>query len=203
MNVFEDALTSQDFVRGVFLLVVTAALTGLLVPLVKARLDERRYRDQKVFESGLLRQAKTIDAQAASLDALSELFWGFLLRALALAWYEERRDAAQLEETRRQYEAKLEEAWTEYDAESWPFYARLRVETSKAQRLTSGEVQADLRALLEWFQSFDVEVTKAHEAVHDHAFTRLRLQIHHGAAEVDQALTRIANELRLGPSAVS
>ena len=36
-----DVLTSDSFLQGLFLLVVTAGLTGLLVPLVKARVDDR------------------------------------------------------------------------------------------------------------------------------------------------------------------
>ena len=204
MNVVEDVLTSQDFIQGVFLLIVTAALTGVLVPVIKARLDERRYRDQKVFESDLARQAKIIDAQAAVLDELSELFWGFLLRALALAYYAERRDAAEREETRSQHHAKLEEAWREYDAEAWRFYSRLRLDTSKVQRLTTGEITVELEALRKWFQTFDLDVTKAHEAGADaQAYYGLRDRINEGAAEVDRTLTRIAHELRLGPGAVS
>lgn len=183
---------------------MTAALTGLLVPVIKARLDERRYRDQKVFESELARQGKIIDAQAAILDDLSELFSGFLLRALALTYYAERRNAAQLEETRNQYNAKLDEAWKQYDDEAWRFYARLRVDTSKVQRLTTAQVTAELEALREWFQKFDLEVTKAHEARADaEAFYGLRDRINQGVAAVDRALTSIAHELRLGPGVVS
>jgi uncharacterized membrane-anchored protein YhcB (DUF1043 family) len=186
-----DVLTGEAFLQGLFLLIATAALTGLLVPVLKARLDERRYRDQKVFESELARQAKIIDAQAALLDDLSELLWGFLLRALALTYYAERRDAA-----------KLEEAWTEYDAEAWPFYARLQVETSKAQRLTTAGIKDELERLRDWFMSFDTELTWAYETG-ALASSERRKRIDEGVARIEGALTGVAHELRLAPSAVS
>jgi hypothetical protein len=186
-----DVLTSEAFLQGLFLLIATAVLTGLLVPVLKARLDERRYRDQKVFESDLARQAKIIDAQAAFLDELSELLWGFLLRALALTYYAERRDAA-----------RLEEAWTQYDAEAWPFYARLGVETSKAPRLTTAEIKDELEALRDWFQAFDLELASAYETGADAlASSERRQRVAEGAARVEGALTRLAHELRLAPSA--
>jgi hypothetical protein len=188
-----DVLTGEAFLQGLLLLIATAALTGLLVPVVKARLDERRYRDQKVFESELARQAKIIDAQAAFLDELSDLVWGFLLRALALTYYAERRDAA-----------KLEEAWMRYDAEAWPFYARLQVETSKAQRLTTAEIKDELEGLRDWFMSFDFELARAYEAGADAlASSERRQRINEGVARVERALTGVAQELRLAPSPVS
>lgn len=191
-----DVLTGEPFLQGLFLLIVTAVLTGLLVPVVKARLDDRRYREQKLFESELARQAKVIDAQATLLDGLSDLLWGFLLAALGVTYYAERGDAA-----------KLTEAWARYDAEAWVFFARLRAETSKAQRLTSHDVYEELLRLNEWFMPFDAQLTNAVasglEAGAD-AWTQLSRRTQgEGAALVDGVLTRLAQELRLTPSVVS
>jgi uncharacterized membrane-anchored protein YhcB (DUF1043 family) len=50
------------------ILAVTARLTGLLVPLVKATMDDRKLRNQKRFDAELSRQAKVIDSQAELLS---------------------------------------------------------------------------------------------------------------------------------------
>ncbi len=163
---------------------------------MKARLDDRRYREQKLFESELARQAKVIDAQATLLDGLSDLLWGFLLAALGVTYYAERGD-----------QAKLTEAWARYDAEAWAFFARLRAETSKAQRLTSHDVYEELLLLNEWFKPFDAQLTDAVASglgTGADAWTQLsRRSLGEGPALVDGVLTRLAQELRLTPSVVS
>jgi RNAse (barnase) inhibitor barstar len=81
------ALFSDSFYRALPLLAATALLTGFLVPVIKSQLDDRKLRQQKVFESELARQSKVIESQAKLLDDLSDLLWGFLLLSLAVTFY--------------------------------------------------------------------------------------------------------------------
>jgi hypothetical protein len=190
-----DVLTSTEFLQGLFLLVVTAVLTGLLVPVIKGRLDDRKYRDQKVFESELSRQEKVLDAQAALLKDTSEVMWSFYLLSLKVTWY-----AANGNEER------FDAAWKEWDEESWLLFGRLRAEISKARRLTSPAVHEELLNVHEfWFRKFSLELEGmvrrrdigTGESVDFHNRT-----YRENTNLIDDALTRLAEELRLSEAAV-
>ena len=190
-----DVLTSESFLQGLFLLVVTAGLTGLLVPAIKGRLDDRKYRDQKVFESELSRQEKVIDAQAALLKDASEVMWSFYLLSLKVTWY-----AASGNEER------FDAAWQQWDEESWLLFGRLRAEISKARRLTSHTIHAELLNVHEiWFRRFSLELESmvrerklgTSESVDFHNRTYLE-----NTQLIDDALTHLAEELRLNERAV-
>jgi hypothetical protein len=190
-----DVLTSEEFLQGLFLLVVTAGLTGLLVPMIKGRLDDRKYRDQKVFESELSRQEKVIDAQATLLKDASEVMWSFYLLSLKVTWY-----AASGNEER------FDAAWQEWDQESWLLFGRLRAEISKARRLTSPTIHAELLNVHDiWFRRFSLQLEEmvrqrnlgTGESVAFHNRTYLE-----NTQLIDDALTHLAEELRLNERAV-
>ena len=174
---------------------VTAVLTGPLVPVIKGRLDDRKYRDQKVFESELSRQEKVIDAQAALLKDASEAIWSFYLLSLKVTWY-----AASGNEER------FDAAWQEWDEESRLLFGRLRAEISKARRLTSPAVHAELLNVHDtWFRRFSLELEGmvrrrdigTGESVDFHNRT-----YRENTKLIDDVLTRLAEELRLNEGAV-
>ena len=68
---------NADFVEKLVLLFLTAGLTGFLVPLLFRRIDERKHRQQKLYEADLARQAKIIDAQVKLIEDLAELVWDY------------------------------------------------------------------------------------------------------------------------------
>jgi hypothetical protein len=186
-----DVLTSDSFLQALFLLVVTAGLTGLLVPLVKARVDDRKFREQKIFESDLARQGKVIDAQAALLESLSDLLWSFLLLSIGVTYYAMQGD-----------KAKLKAAWATYDTEAWSYFGKLRAEISQARRLTSPELHAELLSVYEqWFMGFDLDLTQAVKGGSDvsaDAWRELHFRVYReGTTVIDDVLTRLAEELRL------
>ena len=51
MEILLGVLASASFLEKVSLLVVGAALTGIIVPVVKFRMDQTRFEQQKIFES--------------------------------------------------------------------------------------------------------------------------------------------------------
>jgi hypothetical protein len=52
MDTFLSMLASASFLEKLSLLVVGAALTGIIVPVVKYRMDQNRFEQQKIFEAG-------------------------------------------------------------------------------------------------------------------------------------------------------
>jgi|GEM_PF-7075659 len=70
---FIQALMNQSFIQNIVLILVTAALTGLLVPFIKAKVDNEYAQRQKSFEADLDHQKKLRDYQAKLLDDLGVL----------------------------------------------------------------------------------------------------------------------------------
>jgi hypothetical protein len=190
MNVPLGALLNDSFLQGLLLLLATAAITGLLVPVIKGRIDDRKLREQKVFESELARQSKVIEAQARLLEDLSQMLWGFLLLSLEVTYYATRRD-----------EEKFQDAWRVYDASSWDYFGKIRAEISKARRLTSPETHDALLSVYDaWFMGFDLDLTSAARSykVGDPAWPDLHNRIYgEGVVRIDGALTDLAEELQL------
>ena len=54
MDTLLEVLASTSFLEKVFLLVMGAALTGIIVPVVKFRMDQSRFEQQKKFEAAAL-----------------------------------------------------------------------------------------------------------------------------------------------------
>jgi hypothetical protein len=183
----------KSLVQGLLLLAATAVLTGLLVPWIKGRVDDRKFREQKVFEAELARQSKVIESQAKLLEDLSDLLWAFLLLSLEVTYYAQQHN-----------ESKFDEAWLKYDNGSWEYFGKIRAALSRARRLTSQETLEALTGVFEsWFMGFDLELTqKARAGLEDsdpfHPWRDLHRRImEDGFQRVDGALTDLAQELQL------
>jgi large-conductance mechanosensitive channel len=82
MDIVSKMLSNAEFIQNVITVLITVALTGILVPFIKARMDDRNFRERKKFEEELARQAKLIEYQSKLLDEITELLWE--LQALLL-----------------------------------------------------------------------------------------------------------------------
>jgi hypothetical protein len=186
-----DVLASESFLQGLFLLVATAGLTGLLVPTIKGRLDDRKYREQKIFDAEIARQSKVIDAQAQLLDDLSHLLWGFLLLSLEVTYYAQQGNRE-----------KFDAAWRQYDDEGWTYFTKIRAEISKARHLTSPEIHDELLDVYaRWFPALDFDLaamartdTPLEQTGWDDLHARIARE---GAKLVEDVLNDLAEELRL------
>jgi hypothetical protein len=136
----------MSFGESFLLLVATAILTGLLVPIVQGYIDDRklekqrkfddeRLRAQQRYEEELARQTKVIDAQAQLLSDLAEALWDFEKKLLKVSYY------ANVDR------AKYEEAFREYDKESWTVLSRIQALSSEVRRLASPAIQHRLNEL--------------------------------------------------------
>ena len=65
----------SSFVQSVAILLLTALVTGLAVPRVKARMDMSYFAKQKEHEARIARQASLIEEQAKFLKDFVELLW--------------------------------------------------------------------------------------------------------------------------------
>jgi|GEM_PF-4856469 len=68
---------SHDFYEKLILFILTAAITGVFVPLLFKWRDERKLGEQKAHEAQLARQGKIIEAQVALLENLAKQLWEF------------------------------------------------------------------------------------------------------------------------------
>ncbi len=129
-------IPSQGFIENLMLLLMTASLTGILVPLLFRRIDERRNREQKIFEADLARQSKIIDAQVKLVEDLSSLLWEYQLLLIDVPYYHQF-------PKRNLYPAALKA----YEENAGKLLSKIRAEISKALRLTPHHIYKKLKDL--------------------------------------------------------
>ena len=135
---------SQDFAEKVLILLVTAALTGFLVPYVVKRIDENKAIEQKRLEADTSRQAKIIEAQSEFLDETTETLWRWRYLSMKVAFNG-------LEQREDQYAVSVKE----YEAGIWDVLSKLRNQTSKSRRLASEKAYKSLVALYDRITELD------------------------------------------------
>lgn len=195
---------SQDFLEKVFLLVLTASVTGFLIPYVLKVVDERkaqrqkeidyrRLREQKHYEAALARQSKIIDAQVQLLNNLATLIWEYQLLAIEVSYFD---PIVQSE--------LYSVAVKEYDKRTGQTFAKIRAEISKALHLTSAKTYEELKQLyyeellpldqqLYWLMS---EQSKAETKLKEWSKFN-KFAVHDLADKIDRTLNDLAKELRL------
>jgi hypothetical protein len=195
---------SQDFLEKVSLLILTAGVTGFLVPYVLKVVDERkaqrqkdidgrRLKEQKYYEAALARQSKIIDAQVLLLDNLATLIWEYQLLAIEVSYYD---PIGQFD--------LYSNAAKEYDKRTGSIFARIRAEISKALHLASTETYEELKRL--YYEDLLPIDRKLGELMKKQHTAEERIQewydfnayaVYALASIVDEALNKLAKELRL------
>ncbi len=74
MKRIRAVLRSKSVLEKVVLLVITAGLTGILIPSITALIEHRANTEQKRLEAELARQHEVIAAQVKFLQTISDLF---------------------------------------------------------------------------------------------------------------------------------
>ncbi len=181
-------LRSESFIQSLVLLGATAVLTGVLVPLIKGYMDDRKFRQQKLFEADLARQGKVIEAQVQLLESLAQMLWDFQLLAIAVTYYKTLPD-----------EKRYQLAFDEYDKQSWVFFSKIRTEISKARRLMSERTYEGLLKYYEdWLMKNDSALMSLvkRRASHDD-WLNLHNLLYNGAENTDKIMAQLAEEFRL------
>lgn len=126
---------TETFSEKVILLLVTALLTGILVPYINGR---------------LARQASVLQEQKEFLGELERRLYEFHTKAAAVCWYR----------SQAPDESKFGAAVEAYDAASWKFMSDMHAAVSKARRLSSPEAYRDLARLQHKWEMLDLELTR-------------------------------------------
>jgi len=182
-----QALKSQTFIEAVLVLLVTALLTGLLVPIMKAKMDDKKGRQTKILES-----------QAKLLDDLTDVLWEFRKLAAEVAYYrkEGRQDGYQ-------------KAFVTYDQEGWGVLAQYLSLVSKSRRIAPASIHGELLDLYEELTSIDgkleglaqSEQAGSLDSSLDERWRELFGDLYRGFTNrIEDILGRLADELRLTPA---
>jgi hypothetical protein len=188
----------MDFAQQVVLIVLTAALSTLLIPLIFRWIDwsrEKREKDLETqrnlqqirFEADLARQSKIIDAQDALLNNLSQQLWRFRYLAMAVSLYPPSDDFA-----------RSQEAAKSYDEDSWDVFNKVRVSISESRRLVSERAYADL---LDFYRNvmvpFDKDTVKEVIRTKD-GYDKLNRCIYDVfTVKVEEVIYRLSKEVQL------
>lgn len=130
------------------LLLITAVLTGVLVPSIKLFLDYMKERRAKKHDAALARQEKIVEDQIKLAEELTRLVWEYQFLCLKVSYYKA------LTTDRPKYVKACED----FDANSWSLLSQIRTEISKAKRLTTPSVYARLNDFYNWLNGVDSEL---------------------------------------------
>lgn len=139
---------TEGFMESIVLLVITAALTGFLIPYVLKRIDDRKLRELKEHEAQMARQNKLIEAQSKFLDDFSQLLWNFRYMCIKVTYYGSRNNHGKYSNTR-----------IEYDERVWEVINAIRNEISRSRRLVSEKAYQQLLKLYERIVELDNRVS--------------------------------------------
>lgn len=126
----------SPFVEKVVMLLITAGLTGFLIPVVTQNISSNQLQEQRLFETELARESAIIEAQIALIDKLSDLLWEYQLLAIEVTYYQPHED-------QNNYIAAV----SMYDEKAGELLGKIRAEISKSLRLTSLDTYERLIAL--------------------------------------------------------
>lgn len=141
-SVIRNVLTSESFVEKLVLLLVTAILSGILVPLTINYVSFRTAAREKEREARRARDDSILQAQSKLLDEFSETALTAMTLALDVSWF--KTQAAANDE----YHKK---AFARYSDRIVDLVAKWRALASRAQTLTSPAVSRKINAFLAMF----------------------------------------------------
>jgi len=178
---------SQDFTEKLALLVVTAAISGFMIPLVLKVVEQRKTLEQKSKEALLSRQEKFLAAQSAFLDTVEELLWQWRYLCIRVTYY-------------TQPEAETA-ARREYDERLWTLLHGVRVQISKARRLVSEDCYSRLLMFYGEMVELDKQLQRAantNDAERPFEYAKLNCVIYNDISrQIDGVLNDLAQAVSL------
>lgn len=142
--IWRNLFGNARFQEKIAVLLATAVLTGVLVPLVKYHMDRNLFEQQTLFEVNLARQAELVEARAQFLKELVEPLWQFQLLALQVSY-----DASDSE--------KLAESLERYDEGSWEHIKKIRALVGGSRWFTTEATQQRLTEFIDQWLLMDVD----------------------------------------------
>jgi hypothetical protein len=144
MRVFQVSWHNSRFVEKIAVLVATAVLTGVLVPLVKYHMDRNLFEQQTLFEVNLARQSELVQARAQFLKELVDPLRQFQLLALQVSY-----DAGNKE--------RLTASLEKYDEGSWEHLKKIRALVGGSRWFTTEATQRRLTEFIDRWLLVDVD----------------------------------------------
>lgn len=185
-----DGAARNPLAQNVALLLLTALVTGLAVPRVKARMDLRYFREQKEQEAELARQASRITEQTEFLKSYIAVVWRFHFNLLEVTYAK----ASGMDPP------EFEALWAKYGPESWACLRECRRLTSSAIHLVSKEEFAQLlafyRVMLDEEAQLSTQVERRSPSRNEWFVIHQRL-LNDFAATLDAEIERLARDLKL------
>ena len=128
--------------QGLVLLLATALISGLLVPLVINRVQARNQRRLKDHEADVARQSKVIDDQVRFLEKVADLLWTYELTLIGPLYY-----GQSSMHSRQGDSGPYDAAVAKYFATAGDLLGAIRSEIGKAVRLVPEDLWNDLKHL--------------------------------------------------------
>lgn len=176
-------LLAVTFRESVFLLLLTAALTGFLAPFVLQHITRRQLKEQRRFDEELKRETAFFETQVLFLKDLATAIWDYLEKALAVSY------AAQYAPER------FKQIWEVYDEESFVLLGGIGSQVSMARTLFSTGTVERLQAFYsDWLEAtLDVQLSRM---ARDEQMTQAEWTTWHRAMH-SEAQSRAAALLRI------
>ena len=188
----------MSLTESIVLLFLTAAISGLLIPLVLRTVDQGRTTQLKDRESQLDRQARVIDAQSKLLDDLTADLWRWRYISIKLTYYGEARDEPRYTEVER-----------EYDNDLWEIMNSIRNEVSRSRRLLSEAAYERLELFyrttmvslgrdIDRMRAMPIRAQSTNDEPHLPGWSELNSRIYRDVTrEIDDLLRRVADDAKL------
>jgi len=178
-------LAKESFLQNALLLVLGAALTGLLVPYIKARVDRRSFQERRLFEAYLARQRDVIEAQTRFLNAFSNLIWEYHVISQRVSYARLSGDDDAYKRASEVYRDKL-----------WDLLRRIRSAIGASRWFTSDAAHLALRQWYdEWFVTLELRLRELMERdPSDDEWRNHHTRTHHEATERNYELLRFLAE---------
>src|SRR5687768_3659055 len=138
METIADNLATIGFIEKALLLILGALLTGILVPVVKAKMDKAAFESQKTFEAHVARQSDVIKAQIQFLNDFSDYIWEYHKISQRVSY-------TRLSGDKEAYQKALQE----YKSNVWESLQKTRTAIGKARWFCS---DAAHKALTDWYE---------------------------------------------------
>ena len=142
-------MNSDSFKEKLLLLIIAAALTGLLAPILSSYIEHRRLQQQKLHEEDQARQTRIVQSQSDLLNKFSDLVIEYEFLAFEPVYYMTWSDTQRFEATYKQY-----------DERALGYFSKIRGEIYKSKRLVSDTTYKMMLDILEELQSLDLRLVQ-------------------------------------------
>lgn len=191
MEAILKVIASEGFLEKAILLLLAALITGILVPLIKWKMDHTAFKQRKTFEALIARQSDVIKAQIRFLTNFSDHMWEYHKISQRVSY-------SRLSGDKDAYA----EAVREYKGSMWECLQRIRGAIGGARWFTSDRVHRTLTSWYDdWFLTLELDLRELIDNDPDYdSWHKHHTRVHRESSERNYELLRfLAENFRLQP----